>query len=197
MDHHAKIARNGGTTKKCDVIENIDMERDSMDVEIYGVVKIFKVAENDGDVENYRVSKIFESINSHEEDSNTSYSDANLPTNNQETSSLEHDMSLDEMEKVLSLASILIEEMSIYGCFMPMLDHTIKNSCRVHPFELNSKVSCLEFLLAWEISIEGRYDLEHASLRLDGEDTLVDDNNEPFYLKGMLMIEFSNSKEPK
>ena len=45
--------------------------------------------------------------------------------------------------------------------------------------------------------MEGKHDIEHAPLRLEGEDTLIDDNNEHNNLKGMLMIEFSSPKEPK
>ena len=45
--------------------------------------------------------------------------------------------------------------------------------------------------------MEGKYDVEHASLRLERENTLIDDKNEPFNLKGVLVIEFSSPKEPK
>ena len=39
--------------------------------------------------------------------------------------------------------------------------------------------------------------IEHDSLRLEGEDTLIEDNNEYYNLKGVLMIEFASPKEPK
>ena len=112
---------------------------------------------------------------------------------NQEILSLEQDMSLDEMDKVLNLESILIEEMLVYGCSMPMSDNVVIDSCKVHPFRLHSEVSCPKFLLAWEISMEGKYNFEHASLRLEGENALIDDNNESCNLKGMLMFEFASS----
>ena len=60
-----------------------------------------------------------------------------------------------------------------------MLDHVVNNLCRVYPLEIHSKVSCHEFLLGWEIAMEGKYDIEHATIRHEGEDTLIDDKNEP------------------
>ena len=99
MDQPTKIDRNSGTSSNFDGVENTDMERDFKDVEIYGVSKILKVVENCGDGDNYKVAETFESISSHEEDINASYSDANSPTNNQEILSLKQDMSLDDVEK--------------------------------------------------------------------------------------------------
>ena len=80
---------------------------------------------------------------------------------------------------------------------MPMSYYTVTNSCRVHPFGLHLEVSCPDFLLAWEIAMEGKYDIEHTSLRLEGEYTLIEDHNEYFNLKGMLMIEFASPKDPR
>ena len=80
---------------------------------------------------------------------------------------------------------------------MPMLVYVLIDSCKVHPFGLHSKVSCPKFLLAWEIAMEGKYDIEHASLGLEGEYTLIDDKNEPCNLNGALIFEFSSPREPK
>ncbi len=197
MDQPTTIARNNRTNTNCDVTMNTDMARNYKDVEIYGAAQLLKDVENCGDAQLLKVAKVFESISSHEEDSNASYSDANSMTENQETSSHEHDMSVEEMDKVLNMVSILIEERSIHRYSMPMSNHAVTNSCRVHPLELHSEVSCPEFLLAWEIAMEGKYDLEDASLKLEGENTLINDNNEPCNLKDTLMVEFVIPKEPK
>ena len=45
--------------------------------------------------------------------------------------------------------------------------------------------------------MEDKYDIEHTSLRLEREDTLIEDNNEYCNLKYVLMIEFASPKEPK
>ena len=36
--------------------------------------------------------------------------------------------------------------------------------------------------------MEGKYDLEHTSLRLEGENSLIDDNNEHYNLKLSLLL---------
>jgi hypothetical protein len=106
-------------------------------------------------------------------------------------------MSLDEMYRVLNLVSSLTEEMSISWYSTQISDRAIKESCRIHPFGFHSEVSCPDFLLAWEIAMEGKYNFEYASLGYEVEKTFINDINESCNLKGRRMTDFASPKDPK
>ena len=98
---------------------------------------------------------------------------------------------------MLNLVSCLTDEMSICGYSTHISNHAIIESCRIHSFRFHLEENCHNFLLAWEITMEGKYDLEQASLGYEAENILVSDSNESCNSKGRLMIDFSSPKEPK
>lgn len=116
---------------------------------------------------------------------------------NDKTPHSKQDFSLEEMDRVLNLVSSLTKKMSIYGYSTHISNHAISNSCIIHPFGFHSEGSCPDLLLSWEITMEGKYDSEQASLGYEAENILIDDINETYNLKGRLMMDFSSLKEPK
>ena len=79
---------------------------------------------------------------------------------------------------MLNLVSSLTEEMFICGYSTHISNHAITESCRIHPFGFHSEESCSDFLLAWEIAMEGKCDFEQGSLVYEVENILIDDINE-------------------
>ena len=70
-------------------------------------------------------------------------------------------------------------------------NHAIAESCRIHPFGFHSEESCPDFLLAWEIAMEGKGDFEQASLGYEAENILIDDIDEE------MVIDFSSLEEAR
>lgn len=49
-----------------------------------------------------------------------------------------------------------------------MPNHAIIESCRIPPFAFYLEVSYPNFLLAWEITMDGKYDIENSSFGYEG-----------------------------
>lgn len=180
-----------------DVAISVDMPRDFEDMGNFEVPKLHEVAKADGNAKDPEVGEIFESQSHQEEDTNSSYDDIDSPLDNDKRTPSKQGMSLEEMDRVLNLVSSLTEEMSIYGYSTHISNHAIIESCRIPPFGFHSEESCPDFLLSWEIAMEGKYDFEQTSLRYEVENILVDDSNESCNSKGRLGIEFPSPREPK
>ena len=132
---------------KFEDLENFEVPK------LHGVSKILKVAKDDGNAEDSKVAKIFESWSHQDEDTNSFYCDLDSSLDNDKMPPSKKDMSLEEMDRVLNLVSILTEEMSICWYSTHISNHAITKSCRIHPFWFHSKESCLDFLLAWDIAM--------------------------------------------
>ncbi len=171
------------------------MPRDLKGAGKFEVPKLHEVANSDGNAEDPEVGEIFESQSHQEEDTSSSYCDIDSPLDKDKISPSKQDLSLEEMDRVFNLVSSLTEEMSICGYSTHISNHAITESCRIHPFGLHSEESCLDFLLAWEITMEGKYDFEQTSLGYEAENILVDDSDESCNSKGRLVIYFSSPRE--
>lgn len=55
----------------------------------------------------------------------------------------------------MNLMLELVIEMSSCSCLHNMLDFATCDSCRIHPLESHSEVSCPNFVMAWEIAMVG------------------------------------------
>ncbi len=98
---------------------------------------------------------------------------------------------------MFNLVSSLTEEISICGYSKHISNHAINDSCRIHPFGFHSEESCPDYLLSYEIMIEGKCVSKQTSLGYEVENILVNDINESYNSKGRMVIDFSILKEPK
>ena len=173
------------------VSTNVDMPRNFEDMGNFEVPELHEVSKGDGNTNNLEVAENFESGDHEEEDTNSSYCDIDSPLDKDKIPPSKQDLSLEEMDRMFNVVSILTEEMSICGYSTYISNHAIAESCRIHPFEFHSEESCPDFLLAWEIAMEGKGDFEQASLGYEAENILIDDIDEE------MVIDFFGSKEPK
>jgi hypothetical protein len=174
-----------------DVSTSVDMPRNFEDVGNFEVPELHEVSKGDGNTNDLEVAENFESGDHEEEDTNSSYCDIDSPLDKDKIPPSKQDLSLEEMDRMFDVVSILTEEMSICGYSTHISNHAIAESCRIHPFEFHSEESCPDFLLAWEIAMEGKGDFEQASLGYEAENILIDDIDEE------MVIDFFGPKEPK
>ena len=122
----------------------------------------------DGSINDLEVAKICESESHQEDDTKSSYCDIDSPLDKDKIPPSKQDLLLEDMDRMFNVVSILTEEMSVCGYSTHISNHAIVESCRIHPFGFHSEESCPDFLLAWEITMEGKYDFEHASFGYEG-----------------------------
>lgn len=82
--------------------------------------------------------------------------------------------SVEEMERIMNLMPELVIEMCSHSFSHNMLDFATCDSCWIHPLESHSEVSCLDFVMAWEISMVGNAEGKHSDFNNLENDELKD-----------------------